>query len=104
MTHEPFYLYGAAPDLAILDILDAALDVAGQALTAANPGIESDAPYWTDAALGPAYEVEDRIADLQAAIGQYRGVITKRLPPDPELEEFEPEPPEPDAEQLQLPF
>lgn len=106
MTLEPTYVYECAPEIAVLDILDAALEVAGQAMSVANPGIQSQAPYWVKPTLGPAYEIEDRIADLQAAIGQYRGFVTKLLPPDPDLESLETDPDEedPGEEQLQLPF
>ncbi len=103
MTPDP-YVYESAPEIAILDILDATLEVASQAMNGANPAIQSQAPYWIKPTLGPAYEIEDRIADLQAAIGQYRSMVIKLLPPDPDLEDVEPDPAEAGESQLQLPF
>jgi hypothetical protein len=72
-------------------------------MNAANPGIETEAPYWIEEALGPAYQVDDRIADLQGAIGQYRRVVIKHLPPDPNQEEQDLAL-ETGEEQLELPF
>ncbi len=99
-------IYRDAPEVAILDILDAVLEITARAVLDANPHISSQAPYWAGPTLGPAYALDGPIVDLQAAINDYRRAVIETLPPDPpeELGELDAEAEGLGGEQLDLPF
>jgi len=74
----------AAPELAVLAVLESALDAAANTLVATHPGLRSGSPLDDELPRDPpvwvAYELTDRAHALRAAIRRYRIAVTIAWP------------------------
>ena len=82
LTPEAF---AAAPELAVLALLDATLRVMGDALLAAQPALVGEPPAWrVEPDLLAARRLLRHAAKLERSIVRYRELVVRRIHDAPE--------------------